>query len=87
LPEVQGELLVGVQTNPIAVPGGKPVTVLVAPTLPMTTEVPVFETLPPKSPKELAGDGIDKIGPPTAGITAAAAATNQSDPKRIFSPC
>jgi hypothetical protein len=86
-PDVQGEELVGVQTKPVAVPGGKPVTVLVAPTLPVTTEVPVFETLPPNSPKELAGDGIEnKIGLPKAGTTAAVAVTNQRNPERIFSP-
>jgi hypothetical protein len=70
-PDVQGAALVGVQKNPVAVPvGEKPVIVLVAPTLPTTTEVPVFETLPPRSPKELAAAGISKIGAPKAGITA-----------------
>ena len=58
-PPVQGAILVGVQAKPVSVPGGKPVIVLVAPTLPMTTEVPVLEILPPRSPKELAGVGME----------------------------
>lgn len=85
--DVHGEALVGVQTKPLAVPGGKPETVVVPPTLPVTTELPVFETplgAPPKSPKELAGDGIDKIGLPKAGATAAATVTNQSNLRRIL---
>lgn len=54
LADVQGAALVGVQTKPVAVPGGKPVTVLVAPTFPTTMDVPVFEIAPPRSSKELA---------------------------------
>jgi hypothetical protein len=55
-PAVQGAALVGVQMKPVAVPfdAPKPVIVLVAPTLPVIAEVPVFETLPPRSPKVLA---------------------------------
>jgi hypothetical protein len=73
-PAVHGEALVCVQAKPVSVPGGKPVIVLVAPTLPTTTEVPVSETLPPRSPKEVAAAGISKIGTtglPKAGIMAA----------------
>lgn len=70
-PDVQGAALVGVQKKPVAVPvGEKPVIVLVAPTFPLTSEVPVFETLPPRSPKELAVAGISKIGLPKAGMAA-----------------
>jgi hypothetical protein len=36
----------------------------------MTEEVPVFETVPPRSPKESAEVGISKIGLPKAGVTA-----------------
>jgi len=41
----------GGQTKPVAVPGGKPVFVPVAPTSPVTTEVPVFDIVPPRNPK------------------------------------
>jgi hypothetical protein len=63
-PLVQGAPLVGVQTKPVAVPGGKPVIVDVAPTLPVTTEVPVFDIPPepPMSPKELAVPRLRSIG-------------------------
>jgi hypothetical protein len=52
----------------------------------MIAEVPVFEILPPRSPKELAEAGISKAGPPLAGTTAAAAITRQASPFRIFPP-
>jgi len=48
----------GGQTKPVAVPGGNPVFVIVAPTLPVTTEVPVFDTVPPRSPKLLADPSV-----------------------------
>jgi len=72
-PAVQGAALVDEQAKPDAVPGGKPVIVLVAPTFPTTVELPVSETLPPRSPKELAAAGMSKIGIglPKAGWIAA----------------
>jgi hypothetical protein len=85
-PDVQGAALVAVQMKPVAVPGVKPVIVLVAPTLPVTTEVPVFETLPPKSPKELEGEGMDKSGLPKAGAIPTAPTTNKNNLNRIPSP-
>jgi hypothetical protein len=49
-PAVQGAPLVGVQIKPVAVPP-LIVIVFIAPTLPVTTEVPVFDIVPPRSPK------------------------------------
>jgi hypothetical protein len=82
-PNVQGAALVGVQTKPLAVPGGKPVAVLVAPTLPTTTEVPVFEILPPRSPNELAEGGTENRLLPKAG-NPTAIAVNPNNILRIF---
>jgi hypothetical protein len=72
-----------VNTVPVAVPGGKPVIVTVAPTSPTTldangavTDVPVFEIVPPRSPKELAVPRLIIVLPKT-GMTAAAAIVNQ----------
>jgi hypothetical protein len=65
---------------PTVVPGGKPVIVPETeptPTLPMTTDVPVFEIVPPRSGKEVAVPRLTEIGPPKAGTTAATAITNQ----------
>src|ERR1700687_1154278 len=64
---------------PTVVPVGlKPVIVpepSLTPTLPVTTEVPVFEIVPPRSPKELAVPRFT-TGVPKAGTTAAIAITN-----------
>src|SRR6202521_1827426 len=63
---------------PTVVPVGlKPVIVPEpsTPTLPVTTEVPVFEIVPPRSPKELAVFRFT-MGVPKAGTTAATAITN-----------
>jgi hypothetical protein len=85
-PLVQGAPLVGVQTKPVAVPfdAPKPEMVFMAPTLPVTAEVPVFETVPPRNPKELAVARLSEL--PKAGTTAATAITNQVNLCRIFPP-
>jgi len=75
---------------PTVVPVGlKPVIVpdaSLTPTLPMTTEVPVFEIVPPRSPKELA-EARFTIGVPEAGTRAAATAiTSQIRLCRRFPP-
>jgi hypothetical protein len=78
---------------PVAVPGGKPVIVSLAPTSPMTfdangavTDVPVFEIVPPRSPNEMAVPRFTEIGPPKAGTTTATAIANQINLCRIFPP-
>src|SRR5580698_3490317 len=55
------------KTEPVSVPvGSKPVTVPRAPTSPVTADVPVFEIVPPSSPKELAVPKLMVL--PKAGI-------------------
>jgi hypothetical protein len=73
---------------PTVVPVGlKPVIVppTLTPTLPVTTDVPVFEIVPPRSPKELAVLRFT-IGVAKAGAPAANATTNRSDLLRKFTP-
>jgi hypothetical protein len=57
--------------------------VVVAPTLPVTTDVPVFEIVPPMSPKEMAVFRLSEL--PKAGTTAAKAIADQISFRRIFS--
>jgi hypothetical protein len=54
--------------------------------LPVTTESPVSEIVPPSIPKELAALRSAKIELPKAGITAAIAITNQINLCRILPP-
>src|SRR6266478_9480750 len=67
-------------TPPTVVPVGlKPVMVpdaSLTPTLPITTEVPVFEMVPPRRPHELAVPRFT-IGVPKTGTPAATPVTNQ----------
>src|SRR5580658_2705907 len=58
-----------------------------APTLPLTTEVPVFEIVPPRSPKERA-DSLrpTESVPAKAGVTTARAITSQISLCRILPP-
>src|ERR1035441_7604829 len=72
--------------RPTAVPGGKPVIVIVAPTLPVTTEVPVFEIVPPSSPKEKALARFGASTPPKTGIASTKTCSVQTNQIRTFSP-
>ena len=74
--------LPGANTVPVAVPGGKPVIVVVAPTLPLTTEVPVLEIVPPISPKEEALPRL--IGAAKAGTATATAISVQDKANLTF---
>jgi hypothetical protein len=88
-PLVQGAPLVGVQTKPVAVPAEvlKPVIVDVAPTLPVTTEVPVFDIEPPMSPKELAGPrSIESARALTANNEKARTRTNMEKMRNFILP-
>ena len=59
---------------PLQLPAGNRLSLVVAPTLPMTTEVPVFEIVPPSIAKEAALPRFSAMEPAKAG-----AATNTAN--------